>query len=287
MAQGPLGPPKLHLVANVQFWQFATGPVKQRLFFSKLLFLAQMLRNVTKAEQNGSGSLRSPKTALGWKRSILAIYNRSGPVKQRPFFSKLLCLAQTLRNVTKVDQHGSGSRRSPKTALGCTLSILAIRNRSGPVKQRPFFSKLLCLARMLRTVTKTDQHGSGSLRSPKTALGWKRSILVICNSSGPVKQRPFFSKLLCPVCPYMYPHYHVCPYMYPQYHVCPYMYPHYHVCVHTCTPANMCVHTCTPLPCLSIHVPPLPCVSIHVPPLPCVCPNLYPHYHVCPYMYPR
>ena len=56
------------------------------------------------------------------------------------FFSKLLCLARMLRNETKADQHGSGSGRSPKTALGCTFSILAICDRSGRVNQRPFFS---------------------------------------------------------------------------------------------------------------------------------------------------
>ena len=147
---------------------------------------------MTKADQHGSGSPRFPKTALCCTLSILAICDRSGLVKERPFFSKLLCLARMLRNVTKADQHGSGSRRSPKTALCFTLSTLAICDRSGPVKQRPFFSKLLCLARMLRNVTKADQHGSGSRRSPKTALGLKRSILEICHRSGAVKQRPFF-----------------------------------------------------------------------------------------------
>ena len=151
-----------------------------------------MLRNVTKVEQHDLGSLRSSKTALRYTLSILVISNRSGPVKQRPFFSKLLCPARMLRNVTKADHHGSGSLRTPKTALGWKRSILAICDRSVPVKQRPFFSKLLCLARMMRNVTKAEQHGSGSLRSPKTALGCTLSILAICNRSGPVKQRAFF-----------------------------------------------------------------------------------------------
>ena len=98
-----------------------------------------MSRNVTKMGQHGSGSPRPPKTALGCKTSILAISDRSGPVEKRPFFSNLLCLAQMLNNVTKMGQHGSGSPRPPKTALGCKSAILAIRDRSGPVENRPFF----------------------------------------------------------------------------------------------------------------------------------------------------
>ena len=124
----------------VQFWRFATGPnlSKRGLFFK----VALPIPNVEKCDQSvqhGSGSCRSPKTALGCTLSTLAICDRSGPVKQRPFFSKLLCLALMSRNVTKADQHGSGSRRSPKHALGSTLSILAIPDRSGHVKQMPYF----------------------------------------------------------------------------------------------------------------------------------------------------
>ena len=91
MAQGPVGPPKLHLVANVQFGDLRQVRTCQtEAFFSKLLCLARMLRNVTKSDQHGSGSRRSPKTALGCTISILAIPNRSGPVKQRPFFQTAL-----------------------------------------------------------------------------------------------------------------------------------------------------------------------------------------------------
>ena len=98
-----------------------------------------MLKNVTKMGQHGSGSPRPPKTALGFKSSILAIRDRSGPVEKRPFFSKLLCVAQMSKNVTKIGQHGSGSPRNPKTALGCKSSILVIPDTSGPVKKRSFF----------------------------------------------------------------------------------------------------------------------------------------------------
>ena len=94
MAQGPLGPPKLNLVALFQFWRFATGPtLSNRGLFFKELCLARMMRNVTKVDQHGSGSPRSPKTALGSKRSILAICDRSGPVKKRAFFQS--CSAYT------------------------------------------------------------------------------------------------------------------------------------------------------------------------------------------------
>ena len=142
--------------------------------------------------QHGSWSPRAPKTALGCTSSILAIPDRSGPVENRPFISKLLCLARTSRNVTKMGQHGSGSPRAPKTALGCTSSILAIPDRSGPVENRPFISKLLCLARISRNVTKMGQHWSGSQRAPKTALGCKSLILVIHDRSGTVEMRLFF-----------------------------------------------------------------------------------------------
>ena len=54
MGEGPLHLLKLHLVAKVQFWQFTTGPdLWNRGLFSKLLCLARMARNVTKAGQNG------------------------------------------------------------------------------------------------------------------------------------------------------------------------------------------------------------------------------------------
>ena len=89
--------------------------------------------------QHGSWSPRAPKFAFGCKSSILAIRDMSGPVEKRAFFSKLLCVAQMSKNVTKMGQHGSGSPRNPKTALGCKSSILAISDRSGPVKKRPFF----------------------------------------------------------------------------------------------------------------------------------------------------
>ena len=98
-----------------------------------------MSKNVTKMGQHGSGSPRPPKTALGCKGSVLVIPDRSGPVEKRAFFSKLLCVAQMSKKVTKMGQHGSGSPRPPKTALGSTTSILAIRDRSGPVEKRPFF----------------------------------------------------------------------------------------------------------------------------------------------------
>ena len=97
-----------------------------------------MLRNVAKMGQHGSGFPRAPKTALGCKSAILAISDRSGPVEKRHFFQSC-CLAQRLRNVTKMGQHGSGFPRAPKTALSCKSAILAIRDRSGPVEKRHFF----------------------------------------------------------------------------------------------------------------------------------------------------
>ena len=111
--------------------KFPIGPEMSRIgLLSKLLCLAQISRNVTKMGQHGSGSPRAPKTALGCKNSILAILDRSGPVEKRPFISKLLCLARISRNVTKMGQHGSGSRRASKTALGCKNLIFAISDRS-------------------------------------------------------------------------------------------------------------------------------------------------------------
>ena len=84
MGQGPLGLPKLPSVAIVSFWRFTT--CREEAFFSKLLCLARISRNVTKMGQHGSGSPRAPKTALGCKSLILAIHDRSRPVEQRPFF---------------------------------------------------------------------------------------------------------------------------------------------------------------------------------------------------------
>ena len=126
-----------------------------------------MSRNVTKTGQHGSRPPRLPKTALGCKSSILTISVRSGPVKHRRFFSKLPCLGRMSGNVTKTGQHGSRPPRPPKTALGCKSSILTISDRSGPVEHRRFFSKLLCVGRMSRNVTKTGQHGSRPPRPPK------------------------------------------------------------------------------------------------------------------------
>ena len=122
--------------------------------------------------------------------------------REEAFFSKLLCLALISRNVTKMGQHGSGSPRAPKTALGCKSSILAIPEWSeylpwsigrGP-REEASFSKMLCLARISRNVTKMGQHGSGSPRPPKTALGCKSSILAIPERSGHVEKRPFFQR---------------------------------------------------------------------------------------------
>ena len=140
MAQGPLGPPKLHLVQHFQFWQFATGPdlSKRGLFFKAAL----PSPNVEKSDQSGSAWLRVPQVPQNctWFNTFnFGNFQQVRTCQREAFFSKLLCLARMLRNVTKADQHGSGSLRSPKTALGCTLSILAICDRSGPVKQRPFF----------------------------------------------------------------------------------------------------------------------------------------------------
>ena len=151
-----------------------------------------MSRNVTKTGQHGSRPSRPTKTALGCKSSILTISDRSGPVEHRRFFSKLPSLARMSRNVTKTGQHGSRPCRPPKTALGCKSSILTISDRSGPVEHRHFFSKLLCLARMSRKVTKTGQDGSRPLRHRKTALGCKSSIMTISVKSGPVEHRRFF-----------------------------------------------------------------------------------------------
>ena len=56
MAQGPLGPPKMHLVGNIQFWQFATGPdlSKRGPFFKAVLHHP----NVEKCDQGPLGPLK-------------------------------------------------------------------------------------------------------------------------------------------------------------------------------------------------------------------------------------
>ena len=139
MAQGHLGPPKLHLVQHFQLWQFATGPdlSKRGLFFKAAL----PSPNVEKSDQSGSAWLRVPQVPQNctWLEPFNFGNLRQVRTCQREaFFSKLLCLARMLRKVTKADQHGSGSPRSPKTALGWKHSILSICDSSGPVKQRPF-----------------------------------------------------------------------------------------------------------------------------------------------------
>ena len=58
MVEGPLRPLKLHLVAQVQFWQFMTGPdlSKGGLFFKAAL----PSPNVEKCDQGGSAWLKVP-----------------------------------------------------------------------------------------------------------------------------------------------------------------------------------------------------------------------------------
>ena len=58
MGQGPLVPPKLHLVTKVQFWQLATGPDLSNIgvFFKAAL----PSPNVEKCDQNGSAWVRVP-----------------------------------------------------------------------------------------------------------------------------------------------------------------------------------------------------------------------------------
>ena len=51
---------------------------------------------------------------------------------------------------------------------------------------------------MSSNVTKTDRHGSGVPRPPKTSLGCKSSILAIRDRSGPDERRLFFSKAALP-----------------------------------------------------------------------------------------
>ena len=130
----------MHLVAHLPFWRFATGPdlSNRGLFFKAAL----PSPNVEKCDRSGSAWLRVPKVSQNGTWLHTFNFGDSRQVRTsrtEAFFSKLLCISRMSRNVTEADQHGSGSRRSTKTALGCTLSILAIRNRSGPVKQRPFF----------------------------------------------------------------------------------------------------------------------------------------------------
>ena len=122
----------------------------------------------------------------------------TGPdLLRRRLFSRLLCLARILRNVTKMGQHGSGSPRASKTALGCISSILVILNRSGPLEKRPFFQS--CAVDSSPTIEKCDQNGSawvGSPRAPKTALGCKSLILAIHERFGTVKKGLFFKAAL-------------------------------------------------------------------------------------------
>ena len=140
MGQGHLGLPKLPLVAKVQFWQFPKGPDMSRrgLFFKAALSSP----NIEKCDQNWSAWVRVPLGSQNCPCLQLFNFGDSRQVwtcREEAFFSKLLCLARISRNVTKMGQHGSGSPRAPKTALGCKSLILAIHDRSGPVEQRPFF----------------------------------------------------------------------------------------------------------------------------------------------------
>ena len=106
-------------------------------------------------------------------------------------FSKLPCLARMSRNVTKADQHGSGSQGPPKLHLAAHFQFW--RFATGPdLSNRVLFFKA---ALPSPNVEKCDQSGSAWLRVPKvpkTALGSTHSILAICDRSGPVELRPFF-----------------------------------------------------------------------------------------------
>ena len=57
MGKGPLGPLKLHLVAKVQFWHFATGQTEVFLYKATL-----PSPSVEKCDQNGSALVRVPST---------------------------------------------------------------------------------------------------------------------------------------------------------------------------------------------------------------------------------
>ena len=154
-----------------------------------------MSRNVTKADQHGSGSLRSPKTALGCTLSILAIC--AGPdLSNRGLFFEA---ALPSPNVEKCDQSGSAWLRVPKVPQNCTWlhtfnfgDLQQVRT----CRTEAFFSKLPCLARMSRNVTKADQHGSGSQGPPKLHLAahfqfWRFRQVRTCRTEA------FFSKLPC------------------------------------------------------------------------------------------
>ena len=140
--------------------------------------------------QHGSGSPRAPKTALGCNSLILAIHDRS----RRGLFFKA---ALSSPNIEKCDQNWSAWVRVPLGSQNCPWlqqfnfgdlrQVLTCREEA-------FFSKLLCLARISSNVTKMVQHGSGSPRPPKTALGCKSSILAIPEWSGPVEKRPLFQR---------------------------------------------------------------------------------------------
>ena len=84
------------------------------------------------------GPLRPSKLHLVAKVQVWRF--TSGPdLSNRGLFFKA---AVTSPNVEKCDQDGSPWVRVPrpsKTALGGKSSSLAIRDRSGPVEQRPFF----------------------------------------------------------------------------------------------------------------------------------------------------
>ena len=74
------------------------------------------------------------------------------------------------KNVTKMGQHGSGSPRPAKTALGCKISILAIPDRSGPVEKRPFVQSCSVWPKCRKMWPKWVGMGQGPLGLPKLPL---------------------------------------------------------------------------------------------------------------------
>ena len=133
----------------------------------------------------GQGHLGLPKLPLVAK----VLFFRDS--RQRGLFFKD---ALSSPNIKKCDQNGSAWVRVPYGSQHCSWLQKFNFGNSRQVRtcrEEAFFSKLLCLARISRNMTKMGQHGSGSPWAPKTALGCKSLILAIHDRSGPVGKRPF------------------------------------------------------------------------------------------------
>ena len=151
--------------------------------------------NVEKCDQNGSAWVRVPYGSQNCPWLQKFNFGDSRQVRNLSRRGLFFKAALSSPNIEKCDQNGSAWVMVPLGSQNCPwLQKFSFGNsrQVRTCREEAFFSKLLCLARISRNVTKMGHNGSGSSRPPKTAPGCKSLILAIHDRSVPVEKRPFF-----------------------------------------------------------------------------------------------